>query len=146
MQNLKCWKLILLVVLVLSFNGVSRLAIADNQDEAKAAQKVAEAWLLLIDQGKYDQSWDEGSSLFKSAIGKEEWGAKVHEVRDSLGKMTSRKFKSAQAVTSLPGAPAGRYVVIQYDTSFENKPKAVETITPMLDKDGKWRISGYYIH
>jgi hypothetical protein len=27
----------------------------------------------------------------------------------------------------------------------EHKQSAVETITPMLDKDGKWRISGYYI-
>jgi hypothetical protein len=24
-------------------------------------------------------------------------------------------------------------------------PSAVETITPTLDKDGSWRISGYYI-
>jgi len=29
--------------------------------------------------------------------------------------------------------------------SFENKKSAVETITPMLDKDKKWRVSGYYI-
>lgn len=48
-------------------------------------------------------------------------------------------------MTSLPGAPDGKYVVIQYDTSFENKKAAVETVTPMLDKDGKWRVSGYYI-
>ncbi|MGA9534411.1 MAG: DUF4019 domain-containing protein [Desulfobacterales bacterium] len=26
-----------------------------------------------------------------------------------------------------------------------NKTSAVETITPMLDKDGQWRVSGYYI-
>jgi ribosomal protein S17E len=36
-------------------------------------------------------------------------------------------------------------VIIQYDSSFENKKSAVETVTPMLDKDGKWRVSGYYI-
>ncbi|HWN92533.1 MAG TPA: DUF4019 domain-containing protein, partial [Verrucomicrobiae bacterium] len=46
---------------------------------------------------------------------------------------------------TLPGAPDGEYVVIQYETAFENKASAVETITPMLDKDGSWRISGYYI-
>ncbi|MEJ2473814.1 MAG: DUF4019 domain-containing protein [Desulfobacterales bacterium] len=28
---------------------------------------------------------------------------------------------------------------------LENKTAAVETITPMLDKDGQWRVSGYYI-
>ncbi|MGB7602254.1 MAG: DUF4019 domain-containing protein [Candidatus Sulfotelmatobacter sp.] len=32
-----------------------------------------------------------------------------------------------------------------YDSGFKHKQSAVETITPMLDKDGKWRVSGYYI-
>ncbi|HET6266522.1 MAG TPA: DUF4019 domain-containing protein [Acidobacteriota bacterium] len=146
MQKLKSWKLVLLVVLVLSLNGITKFASTDSQQDAKAAQKVAESWLSLIDQGKYEQSWDEGSSFFKNAISKQDWASKVHAVRDSLGKISSRKFKSAQVMTTLPGAPAGHYVVIQYDSSFENKPTAVETITPMLDKDGKWRISGYYIH
>jgi hypothetical protein len=45
----------------------------------------------------------------------------------------------------MPGAPDGEYYVIQYDTSFEKKKSAVETITPMVDKEGKWRVSGYYI-
>jgi hypothetical protein len=35
--------------------------------------------------------------------------------------------------------------VIQYDSVFANKASAVETITPMLDADGVWRVSGYYI-
>jgi hypothetical protein len=41
--------------------------------------------------------------------------------------------------------PDGQYVVIQYKTAFENKKAGVETITPMLDKDKKWRVSGYFI-
>jgi hypothetical protein len=47
--------------------------------------------------------------------------------------------------TSLPGAPDGEYVIIQFETSFENKKIAIETVTPMMDKDGNWRVSGYYI-
>ena len=47
--------------------------------------------------------------------------------------------------TSLPGAPDGQYVVIQFKSSFTNKKTTIETVTPMLDKDGKWRVSGYYI-
>jgi hypothetical protein len=59
--------------------------------------------------------------------------------------LISRKLKSKKYTTSLPGAPDGKYVVIQYETSFEHKKSAIETVTPMLDKDGKWRVSGYYI-
>jgi hypothetical protein len=56
-----------------------------------------------------------------------------------------RTVKSKQYATSLPGAPDGEYVVVQYETSFHNKKSSIETITPMLDRDGKWRVSGYYI-
>jgi hypothetical protein len=45
----------------------------------------------------------------------------------------------------LPGAPDGKYVVVQFDTSFQRKKSALETVTPMMEKDGKWRVSGYYI-
>jgi len=37
------------------------------------------------------------------------------------------------------------YVVIQFNTVFENKAKAFETITPMKGPDWKWEVSGYYI-
>ena len=36
-------------------------------------------------------------------------------------------------------------MVIQFDAQFENKAAAIETVTPMKDKDGTWRVSGYYI-
>jgi len=56
-----------------------------------------------------------------------------------------KKTKSSDYKTALPGAPDGKYVVIQYDTAFANKAAAIETITPMLDADNQWRVSGYYI-
>jgi hypothetical protein len=59
--------------------------------------------------------------------------------------MVARKLKSKQYTKNLPGAPDGECVVIQYETTFEKKQSAIETVTPMLDKDGKWRVSGYYI-
>ncbi|MCH8217005.1 MAG: DUF4019 domain-containing protein [Planctomycetes bacterium] len=36
-------------------------------------------------------------------------------------------------------------MVIQYDASFEGKKVATETVTPVLDSDGVWRVSGYNI-
>jgi predicted SnoaL-like aldol condensation-catalyzing enzyme len=62
-----------------------------------------------------------------------------------LGKVISRKLKTTSYQTTLPGAPDGQYVVIQFETSFQNKKSASEIVTPMVDKDGKWRVSGYYI-
>jgi len=52
--------------------------------------------------------------------------------------------KSSEYRTTLPGAPDGEYVVIQFDSSFEHKESALETVTPVLE-EGKWKVSGYYI-
>ncbi len=109
------------------------------------AQASAQSWLALTDSGKYAESWQEASTAFKTAVTQSKWVEQLTPVRTPLGKVLSRKLKSATYMKNPPGAPDGEYVVIQYDTSFENKNEAVETITPMLDKDGKWRVSGYFI-
>ena len=114
-------------------------------DNTEAAKKSATAWLALVDGAKYGESWDEAASMFKSAVTRTTWEGAMRGVREPLGAMKSRTLKSATYATSLPGAPDGEYVVIQFDTVFANKAQAVETITPMLDKDGQWRVSGYYI-
>ena len=109
------------------------------------AQHSAESWLALIDSGKYADSWQESALLFKAHVTKSQWSSMIAATRDPLGTVVSRKLKSAQYTKTLPGAPDGEYVVIQFDTSFEHKQSAVETVTPMLDKDGKWKVSGYFI-
>jgi len=85
------------------------------------AQQSADAWLALVDSGKYADSWQEASQLFKAAVTKEKWQDALRAGRNPLGKMLSRKLKSAAYKTTLPGAPDGEYVVIQYESSFEHK-------------------------
>lgn len=111
----------------------------------EAAIRSAKAWLALVDSEKYEECWDEASTFFKNAVPKEQWQQSMQSVRKPLGKNISRKFQSKLYLTSLPGAPDGEYVVIKFDASFENKKYALETVTPMLEKDGKWRISGYFM-
>lgn len=116
-----------------------------NPAAEQAAIQSAQVWLDLVDGGSYAKSWEDTAAVFKSAVSQADWGKTAQAVRAPLGRMVSRKIKSQQYATFLPGAPNGEYVVIQYDTTFENKANAVETVTPMLDKDGQWKVSGYYI-
>lgn len=118
---------------------------AGNLEKEKAAVAAAEQWLTMVDDGKYVESWNEAAQYFKNAVKQEQWEQSLQAVRNPLGKLISRKVKSKTYMTSLPGAPDGEYVVIQFETSFENKESAIETVTPMMDKDAKWRVSGYYI-
>jgi hypothetical protein len=119
--------------------------IADDSAKEAAAVLAAQHWLSMVDGEEYADSWKEAAEYFKGAISQQQWEQSLHGVRKPLGKMISREVRSKTYMTSMPGAPDGEYVVIQFEASFENKKAAVETVTPMMDKDGKWRVAGYYI-
>jgi len=116
-----------------------------EQSVEEAAIASSQEWLSLVDAGKYAESWDDAAGYLKNALPKQKWVESLQAYRKPLGKLISRKLIAKQYATALPGMPDGEYVVIEYETSFENKKSAIETITPMLDKDGTWRVSGYYI-
>ena len=74
-----------------------------------------------------------------------QWRQSIGGARGPLGKLVSRRLQSARYTRTLPGAPDGEYVVLRYATTFEHKKDAFETVTPMKDDDGVWRVSGYFI-
>lgn len=113
--------------------------------EVAAATSAAQSWLALVDSGQYDESWKASAELFRSKISAETWAQAVGGVRAPLGKVDSRKVSAAELQTSLPGAPDGKYVVIQFSTAYEHKASAVETVTPMQEADGTWRVAGYFV-
>jgi hypothetical protein len=132
-----------LVAVALALSVIT--AIAQDSDKEKKAVSAAEKWLNMVDEGRYSDSWQGAAEYLRNAINQEQWNRSLRAVRKPLGEVVSRQMKTATYKTSLPGAPDGEYVVIQFDTSFENKKAAIETVTPMMDQDGRWRVSGYYI-
>jgi hypothetical protein len=121
------------------------LAASAQSERERVALISAERWLALVDAGNYAGSWDEAAAMFKNAVSKQEWAKMLNASRTPLGKLQSRQERSAKYETSLPGAPDGQYVVMQFNSSFEHKKSAVETVTAQLDKDGKWRVAGYFL-
>jgi hypothetical protein len=136
-------KIVCLVAVALVLGSGIQMA-AESGKEA-AAVSAAQKWLSLVDEGKYIESWKEAAEYLRNAVKQDQWEQSMQAVRKPLGKLVLRDVKSVNNRTSLPNAPDGKYVVIQFETSFENKKSAVETVTPMLDKDGRWRVSGYFI-
>lgn len=134
---------ILMTVLLTCF-GFSPL-FAESGAEKTAAISAAQAWLSLIDSGNYSGSWNEASSYFRGAVTEQRWSASMEGFRKPLGELASRKIVKAQESSSLPGAPDGKYVVMSFKTAFKKKKSAIETVTFMVDSDGKWRAAGYYI-
>jgi len=135
----------ILCLTILGLIMSANIVMADDSKKEAAAVSVAERWLGMIDEGKYAESWKEAAELFRNALTQEQWVNSLQAGRKPLGKLVSRKVLTKAYKTSLPGAPDGEYVVIQFQTSFENKKASIETVTPMIEKDGKWRVSGYYV-
>lgn len=121
------------------------LPVFAQSEATEAAQKSAESWLALVDAGKYGESWDEAGTAFKSQLSRQQWEAALKKVHAQLGKTQSRQLKNAKYTTELPNAPNGEYVIIQYAASVEKLGSAIETVTPMKEEDGSWRVSGYHI-
>ncbi|HEX7314017.1 MAG TPA: DUF4019 domain-containing protein [Pyrinomonadaceae bacterium] len=117
----------------------------NNQNSATEAVSAARDWLELIDRGDASESYDRAASLFKSAVTLEQWRSSLAAAQSPLGKPLSRSLKSSRYAEELPGAPDGKYYVIEYDTTFEQKKNGTETVVPMLDVDGVWRVSGYFV-
>lgn len=117
----------------------------EKEPPEKAAQRAAESWLDLVDHGQFDKTWEEASPSFKAVVGQDKWVRTLEDLRTHYGKVKDRKLKLARYTKSLPNAPAGEYVVVQFQTTFADNSSVIETVVPMLDPDGKWRVSGYFI-
>ncbi len=121
-------------------------ACAQGPEKEKAAVKAAREWLSLMESGAYEQTWKAASRFFKSSVNREKWIHSLKGITHHLGGVVSRELKSATYKTALPGVPDGEYVVIRFKTAFENKKSAIETVTPMYEKqENAWKVAGYYI-
>jgi len=137
------------VIIIVAVLGLIGLGCSNKEQPSGGGTEegiaAGDSWLAVVDAEQYDQSWEQACAFFRGVVPKEQWVTQVAAVRGPLGPVLSREVASAEYTKQLPGAPDGEYVVIQYRTKFQNKASAVETVTPMRDPDGVYRVSGYYI-
>jgi hypothetical protein len=115
-----------------------------NEKAEEAALVASGKWLGLVDKGDYSKSWERAAGIFRAMVTKLEWQSKLNMFRMPLGKVSERNLRSKQYKKTLPDAPEGKYVVIQYETVFKNKQTITEEVTCILEKDGKWKVAGYH--
>jgi outer membrane protein assembly factor BamD (BamD/ComL family) len=118
---------------------------AENTETVRDATQAAQLWFASADAGLYDKTWEQAAVPFQQAVTKAEWEATLRAVRAPMGNLKNRSVVSATFVEELPGAPKGKYVVIQYASEYTKKAEAIETVIPMLGEDGTWRVSGYFV-
>ena len=120
-------------------------SVVNAQPSTDAGVEAATAWLKLIDDGNYAASWQDASSYFRSQIPEDKWVDTIGNLRKLLGGLAGRELASAQPVTTLPGAPDGNYLVVQFRSSFTNKHSAIETVIMLFAKNGHYAVAGYFV-
>jgi Protein of unknown function (DUF4019) len=108
--------------------------------------QVAQDYVDGLDGEQYAQSWTKGDQIFQHTISKEEWTKALNLSRKPLGKVKSRKLKDQRPAWDPHGLPRGAYMVVEYDTSFENAPSSGELLTLRKGSDGKWRVLTYQVN
>ena len=117
-----------------------------NEQAVTTAKQEAQEWLALFDESNFQATWKEASAFFKSKISAEQWGTRIEQMRTRrpvLDSLRSRSLVAARYTSSLPKAPDGEYVVVQYEAQYAHEPW-VETVTLKKDPDG-WRVAGYFV-
>ena len=109
-----------------------------------AAERQALGFLGYLDQGRYAESYAYTGMLLRAQADQKTFAEKVEQARAATGSLQARELIDANEVDTVPGAPAGDYVVLHYHASFANRPDAVETLT-LAFANGYWRVNGYYI-
>ena len=108
------------------------------------AREAVDEWLSLIDAGSYAEAYDLAASLLKEEVTRDEFVAAYQEARSLLGTVRSRVFRSATPADTLPGAPPGDYVVVEFDADYERKENALERVT-VVDEAKVWRVAGHWV-
>jgi DNA-binding CsgD family transcriptional regulator len=100
----------------------------------------ARAFLTLVEQKKWTESYAATGSTFRQLNTLQVWSDVSEQVHARYGKAVSRTLLSQE---NLPAPPAG-YEVVKFRTVYANKAEAVETVT--LDReDGRWVVVGVTI-
>jgi DNA-binding CsgD family transcriptional regulator len=102
--------------------------------------QAARRWLALLDQSRWNESYQATGTAFRKLNTAEVWTAASLQARVPLGAVVSRTLAGQE---SLPAPPSG-YEVVKFRTRFANKPDAVETVS-LEHEDGDWRVVGVTI-
>ena len=134
-----------LLLLGLHLALLTPLAAQSPEESERLAVAAAEAWLTHIDAGRFEESWSEAAPDFRAAVTPQQWEAAGRQVRSQTGPLLSRTLASATYRTSLPNVPPGEFVVIEYQSTFQNAASAVETVIMRKEGDAVWRGVGYFV-
>jgi hypothetical protein len=118
----------------------------------REALNAAERWLVPVDGRRYDDAWAMASESFKAKVPRDAFRDGIAKIRKDYGKVVKRSGEKMAFRGDMPSpdqgdtpAKPGAEVAILFDATFAGDKQAREEVTMVLEKDGIWRVAGYYI-
>jgi Protein of unknown function (DUF4019) len=132
-------------LLPIALAGIAAALTAFAGPAEDGAAAAGQKWLALVDDQKYEESWNQAGSMFRDQVKQEAWVVALKRFRDPLGALVSRTSSRVDFAKTLRGAPDGDYAVIHFTTAFKNKSDVTERLT-LVKEDGRWQVAAYAIH
>lgn len=92
------------------------------------AENQARLFLQMLDNGLLDSAWQEMSSLFQILSDQADWKLRQQVLRTAYGTLFSRELKNVSYRATFSQSPDGQYVVILFQSSYQNKAESRETV------------------
>lgn len=112
--------------------------------QLKASAAAAQDWLKTLDDGQYGAAWAESSAIFQATLQQNRWVSLQDQLRKPMGRVISREMIDQRIALDPKGLPAGQYMVLIYNTTFSNKPSAIELVTLRME-NGQWKVLTYQV-
>jgi DNA-binding CsgD family transcriptional regulator len=115
-------------------------AAATAEADAAAAARAAEAFLTLIDESRWAESYAATGTQFRKLNSLERWTEVSETVRPPLGTVLTRNLVTNEFV---PAPPEG-YQLVKFASSYADGTNQVESVS-LEREDGAWRVVGIVI-
>ena len=109
-----------------------------------AALKSAEKFLVLVDKGKYSESWDASCEWFRKGITRRKWIDTMIAARRPLGEIRSRKLNRIEMRASENPKRIDQ-AWIYSDIQFVSGEGQAELVIVFFERSKDWRHSGYFM-
>lgn len=107
------------------------------ETDAAAAARAAEAFLTLVDEGRWAESYAATGAEFRRLNTLAVWSEVSERVRPPLGKLLTRDLTGNEWV---PAPPAG-YRLIKFRSAYANGTQQTESLS-LAWEDGAWKVAG----
>ena len=134
-------KIIITLISVISMHSVSAQKYTDIY--INDANKVGLSWLNDINHNQYENAYDLLTKEVKEKYPQEIWIGLINELMLEFGNLESRTVTQRYFQSQMEGMEDGFYVVIEYNSQYENTKAHTESLLLKQNDKAKWEIANY---